>query len=71
MKRLNNRYSTKLIDLNTFTRMHYATPWMEKPVGVYFIIMPFNSDDSVNWNGEETVKVGTIPGGSAGEGYFD
>ena len=70
MKRLNNRYSTKLIDLNTFTRMHYATPWMEKPVGVYFIIMPFNSDDSVNWNGEETVRVGTIPGGSAGEGYF-
>lgn len=71
MKRLNNRYSTKLIDLNTFTRMHYATPYMEKPVGVYFIIMPFNSDDSVNWNGEETVRVGTIPGGSAGEGYFD
>lgn len=71
MKRLNNRYSTKLIDLNTFTRMHYATPWMKKPVGVYLIIMPFNSDDSVNWNGEETVKVGTIPGGSAGEGYFD
>lgn len=71
MKRLNNRYSTKLIDLNTFTRMHYATPWMEKPVGVYFIIMPFNSDDSVNWNGEETVRVGTIPGGSADEGYFD
>ena len=71
MKRLNNRYSTKLIDLNTFTRMHYATPWMEKPVGVYFIIMPFNSADSVNWNGEETVRVGTIPGGSAGEGYFD
>lgn len=71
MKRLNNRYSTKLIDLNTFTRMHYATQWMEKPVGIYFIIMPFNSDDSVNWNGEETVKVGTIPGGSAGEGYFD
>ena len=71
MKRLNNRYSTKLIDLNTFTRMHYATPWMEKPVGVYFIIMPFNSDDSVNWKGEETVRVGTIPGGSAGEGYFD
>lgn len=71
MKRLNNRYSTKLIDLNTFTRMHYATPWMEKPVGIYFIIMPFNSDDSVNWNGEETVRVGTIPGGSAGEGYFD
>ena len=71
MKRLNNRYSTKLIDLNTFTRMHYATPWMEKPVGVYFIIMPFNSDDSINWNGEETVRVGTIPGGSAGEGYFD
>ncbi len=71
MKRLNNRYSTKLIDLNTFTRMHYATPYMEKPVGIYFIIMPFNSDDSVNWNGEETVRVGTIPGGSAGEGYFD
>ena len=71
MKRLNNQYSTKLIDLNTFTRMHYATPWMEKPVGVYFIIMPFNSDDSINWNGEETVRVGTIPGGSAGEGYFD
>ena len=71
MKRLNNRYSTKLIDLNTFTRMHYATPYMEKQVGVYFIIMPFNSDDSVNWNGEETVRVGTIPGGSAGEGYFD
>ena len=71
MKRLNNQYSTKLIDLNTFTRMHYATPLMEKPVGVYLIIMPFNSDDSVNWNGKETVKVGTIPGGSAGEGYFD
>ena len=71
MKRLNNQYSTKLIDLNTFTHMHYATPWMEKPVGVYLIIMPFNSDDSINWNGTETVKVGTIPGGSAGEGYFD
>ena len=71
MGRLNNQYSTKLIDLNTFTRMHYATPWMEKPVGVYFIIMPFNSDDSINWSGTETVKVGTIPGGGAGEGYFD
>lgn len=71
MKRLNNQYSTKLIDLNTFTRMHYATPYMQNPVGVYFIIMPFNSDDSVNWNGKETVKVGTIPGGGAGEGYFD
>ena len=71
MKRLNNQYSTKLIDLNTFTRMHYATPHMQNPVGVYFIIMPFNSDDSVNWNGKETVKVGTIPGGGAGEGYFD
>ncbi len=71
MGRLNNQYSTKLIDLNTFTRMHYATPYMQNPVGVYFIIMPFNSDDSVNWNGKETVKVGTIPGGGAGEGYFD
>ena len=71
MKRLNNRYSTKLIDLNTFTRMHYAIPWMENPVGVYFIIMPFNSDNSVNSNGEKTVKVGTIPGGGAGDGYFD
>ena len=71
MKRLNNRYSTKLIDLNTFTRMHYATPYMQNPVGVYFIIMPFNSDDSVNSNGEKTVKVGTIPGGGAGDGYFD
>ena len=71
MKRLNNQYSTKLIDLNTFTRMHYATPWMEKEVGIYLIIMPFNSDDSVNRSGKETVKVGTIPGGSAGEGYFD
>ena len=71
MGRLNNQYSTKLIDLNTFTRMHYATPWMEKPVGVYFIIMPFNSNDSINWSGTETVKVGTIPGGGAGEGYFD
>ena len=71
MKRLNNQYSTKLIDLNTFTRMHYATPYMQNPVGVYFIIMPFNSDDSINWNGKKTVKVGTIPGGGAGEGYFD
>lgn len=71
MKRLNNRYSTKLIDLNTFTRMHYATPYMQNPVGVYFIIMPYNSDDSVNWNGEKTVKVGKIPGGGAGDGYFD
>ena len=71
MGRLNNQYSTKLIDLNTFTRIHYATPWMEKEVGVYLIIMPFNSDDSINWSGKETVKVGTIPGGSAGEGYFD
>lgn len=71
MGRLNNQYSTKLIDLNTFTRMHYATPYMQNPVGVYFIIMPFNSDDSINWNGKETVKVGTIPGGGAGEGYFD
>ena len=71
MGRLNNQYSTKLIDLNTFTRMHYATPWMENDVGVYLILMPFNSDDSINWSGKETVKVGTIPGGSAGEGYFD
>lgn len=71
MGRLNNQYSTKLIDLNTFTRMHYATPYMQNPVGVYFIIMPFNSDDSINWNGKKTVKVGTIPGGGAGEGYFD
>ena len=44
---------------------------MQNPVGVYFIIMPFNSDDSINWNGKKTVKVGTIPGGGAGEGYFD
>ena len=71
MGRLNNQYSIKLIDLNTFTRMHYATPYMQNPVGVYFIIMPFNSDDSINWNGKKTVKVGTIPGGGAGEGYFD
>lgn len=71
MKRLNNQYSTKLIDLNTFTRMHYATPYMQNPVGVYLMIMPFNSDDSINCNGTETVKVGTIPGGSGGEGYFD
>ena len=71
MGRLNNQYSTKLIDLNTFTRMHYATPYMKNQVGVYFIIMPFNSDDSINWNGKKTVKVGTIPGGGAGEGYFD
>lgn len=71
MGRLNNQYSTKLIDLNTFTRMHYATPYMQNPVGVYLIIMPFNSDDSINWSGKETVKVGTIPGGSDGEGYFD
>ncbi len=71
MGRLNNQYSTKLIDLNTFTRMHYATPYMQNQVGVYFIIMPFNSDDSINWNGKKTVKVGTIPGGGAGEGYFD
>lgn len=71
MGRLDNQYSTKLIDLNTFTRMHYATPYMQNPVGVYFIIMPFNSDDSINWNGKKTVKVGTIPGGGAGEGYFD
>ena len=71
MGRLNNQYSTKLIDLNTFTRMHYATPYMEKPVRVYLKIMPFNSNDSINWSGTETVKVGTIPGGSPGEGYFD
>lgn len=71
MGRLNNQYSTKLIDLNTFTRMHYATPYMQNPVGVYLKIMPFNSDDSINWNGKKTVKVGTIPGGGAGEGYFD
>ena len=69
--RLNNQYSTKLIDLNTFTRMHYATPYMQNPVGVYLKIMPFNSNDSINWSGTETVKVGTIPGGGAGEGYFD
>ena len=71
MGRLNNQYSTKLIDLNTFTRMHYATPYMQNPVGVYLKIMPFNSNDSINWSGTETVKVGTIPGGGAGEGYFD
>ena len=71
MGRLNNPYSTKLIDLNTFTRMHYATPYMQNPVGVYLKIMPFNSNDSINWSGTETVKVGTIPGGGAGEGYFD
>lgn len=71
MERLNNQYSTKLIDLNTFPRMHYATPYMEKEVGVYLILMPFNSDGSINWNGKATVKVGTIPGGGAGEGDFD
>ena len=71
MGRLNNQYSTKLIDLNTFTRMHYATPYMQNPVGVYLKIMPFNSNDSINWSGTETVKVGTIPGGGAGEGYVD
>lgn len=71
MGRLNNQYSTKLIDLNTFTRMHYATPYMQNPVGVYLKIMPFNSNDSINWSGTETVKVGTIPRGGAGEGYFD
>ena len=71
MERLNNQYSTKLIDLNTFTRMHYATPYMQNPVGVYLIIMPFNSDDSINWNGKKNVKVGTIPGGGDGEGDFD
>lgn len=71
MGRLNNQYSTKLIDLNTFTRMHYATPYMQNPVEVYLKIMPFNSNDSINWSGTETVKVGTIPGGGAGEGYFD
>lgn len=69
--RLENRYSLKLIDLNTFTRMHYATPYMEKPVGVSLIIMPFNKDDTINWDGEAYINVGTTIGGSHGEGYFD
>ena len=71
MTRLENRYSLKLIDLNTFTRMYYATPYMEKPVGVSLIIMPFNKDDTINWNGEAYINVGTTIGGSHGKGYFD
>lgn len=71
MKRLNNRYSTKLIDLNTFTRMHYATPWMEKDLGVYLIVSPLNNDGSLNDKIINTVFIGTIPGSRAGEGYFD
>lgn len=71
MKRLNNQYSTKLIDLNTFTRMHYATPWMEKDLGVYLIVSPLNNDGSLNDKIKNTVFIGTIPGGGAGEGYFD
>ena len=71
MTRLENRYSTKLIDLNTFTRMYYSTPYMEKPVGVSLIIMPFNKDDTINWNGEAYINVGTTIGGSHGYGYFN
>lgn len=71
MKRLNNQYSTKLIDLNTFTRMHYATPWMEKDLGVYLIVSPLNNDGSLNDKIKNTVLIGTIPGSRAGEGYFD
>ena len=71
MKRLNNQYSTKLIDLNTFTRMHYATPWMEKDLGVYLIVSPLNNDGSLNDKIKNTVFIGTIPGGGDGEGYFD
>lgn len=71
MGRLNNQYSTKLIDLNTFTRMHYATPWMEKDLGVYLIVSPLNNDGSLNDKIKNTVFIGTIPGGGAGEGYFD
>lgn len=71
MKRLNNQYSTKLIDLNTFTRMHYATPWMEKDLGVYLIVSPLNNDGSLNDKIKNTVFIGTIPGSGAGEGYFD
>lgn len=71
MKRLNNQYSTKLIDLNTFTRMHYATPWMEKDLGVYLIVSPLNNDGSLNDKIINTVFIGTIPGSRAGEGYFD
>lgn len=71
MKRLTNPYSTKLIDLNTFTRMHYATPWMEKDLGVYLIVSPLNNDGSLNDKIKNTVFIGTIPGGGAGEGYFD
>lgn len=71
MKRLNNQYSTKLIDLNTFTRMHYATPWMEKDLGVYLIVSPLNDDGSLNDKIKNTVFIGTIPGGGPGEGDFD
>ena len=71
MKRLNNQYSTKLIDLNTFTRMHYATPWMEKDLGVYLIVSPLNNDGSLNDKIKNTVFIGTIPGGGDGEEYFD
>ena len=71
MGRLNNQYSTKLIDLNTFTRMHYATPWMEKDLGVYLIVSPLNNDGSLNDKIKNTVLIGTIPGSRAGEGYFD
>ena len=71
MTRLENRYSLKLIDLNTFTRMYYSTPYMEKPVGVSLIIMPFNKDDTINWNGEAYINVGTTIGGSHGYGYFN
>ena len=71
MERLNNQYSTKLIDLNTFTRMHYATRYMEKDLGVYLIVSPLNNDGSLNDKIKNTVFIGTIPGGSPGEGYFD
>ena len=71
MGRLNNQYSTKLIDLNTFTRIHYATPWMEKDLGVYLIVSPLNNDGSLNDEMKKTVYVGTIPGNAPGEGYFD
>lgn len=70
MQHINNQFSTKLIDLNSFSRMYYDTPWMEKELGVYLIVMPFKSDDSIDWNGSKRIKVGTIPVG-AHSGYFN
>ena len=68
---IGERETAQKIDLNTFTRMHYATRYMEKDVKVYLIVAPLNNNGSLNDEMKKTVYVGTIPGNAPGKGYFD